>query len=236
MDALRLIGIVIVIVGFLVKWDTIATVVLAGIITGLVAKISFMDILDILGNAFITQRLATLFVLTLPVIGISERYGLKEKAMDFIQKTKNITAGKIISIYTVIRSLASVMSLRMNGHPQFVRPLIEPMASAAAIASYGKLKEKTADRIKGFTAAGDNYGNFFAQNCFMGSPGVLLIVSTLSEQGLDVNALQIVTMCAPITIIAIIVSIGHNALLDHSIKKEYGKVNGPKAIQDAQKG
>ncbi len=33
----------------------------------------------------ITQRTATLFVLTLPVIGILERYGLKDKAVDFIK-------------------------------------------------------------------------------------------------------------------------------------------------------
>ena len=236
MEILKLIGIVIVIVGFLIKWDTIATVVLAGIVTGLVAGMSFMDILDILGNSFITQRLATLFVLTLPVIGICERYGLKDKAMDFIQKARNITAGKIISIYTVIRSLASVMSLRINGHPQFVRPLIEPMASAAAVSLYGKLEDKTADKIKGFTAAGENYGNFFAQNCFMGSPGVLLIVSTLSEQGQDVKALQIVTMCVPIAVIAVLVSIGHNYLLDHSLKREHTKAGASETTLTKQKG
>ena len=62
-EILKLIGVVIVIVGFLIKWDTIATVVLAGIVTGFVSGMSLIEILDVLGSSFITQRTATLFVL-----------------------------------------------------------------------------------------------------------------------------------------------------------------------------
>ena len=229
MEILKLIGVVIVIVGFLIKWDTIATVVLAGIVTGIVSGMSFMEILDVLGSSFITQRTATLFVLTLPVIGICERYGLKDKAVDFIRKAKKITAGRIISIYMVIRSAAAVMSLQLGGHPQFIRPLIEPMANAAAVAEFGPLKEKTNDKIKGFAASAENYGNFFAQNCFMGAPGVLLIVSTLVEQGQEVTPPQIVMMSIPVAVAALIVSFAHYGLLDRSLKKEYVNVNSSKS-------
>ena len=52
------------------------------------------------------------------------------------------------------------------------------MAQACAIAKYGEVDEKTEDEIKGMAAGTENYGNFFAQNCFMGSSGTLLIVST----------------------------------------------------------
>ena len=72
---IRLIGVLIVVVGLILKFDTIATVVLAGIVTGLVGGMSIMDILTTLGNSFVSQRTATLFVLTLPAIGICERYG-----------------------------------------------------------------------------------------------------------------------------------------------------------------
>ena len=221
MEVFKLIGVVIVIVGFLIKWDTIATVVLSGIVTGLVAGMSLMEILDVLGTSFITQRTAALFVLTLPVIGICERYGLKDKAVDFIRKTKKITAGKIISIYLVIRSAAAVMSLQLGGHPQFIRPLIEPMANAAAVSEFGKLKEKTIDKIKGYAASAENYGNFFAQNCFMGAPGVLLIVATLVEQGQEVTPQQIVMMSIPITVVALAVCFANYFLLDRRLKREY---------------
>ena len=77
-DAIKLIGIVIVIIGFALKFDTLATVVVAGIVTGLVGGMSIMDILSTLGAAFLTNRTATLFILTLPVIGICERMGLRD--------------------------------------------------------------------------------------------------------------------------------------------------------------
>ena len=75
MEILKLIGVLIVVVGFAVKLDTIATVVIAGIVTGLVAGMPLDQILTILGEKFLSNRLATMFVLTLPVIGLCERYG-----------------------------------------------------------------------------------------------------------------------------------------------------------------
>ena len=151
-----------------------------------------MEILEVLGNSFITQRLATLFVLTLPIIGISERYGLKEKAVDFIGGIKGATTGKVLSLYQSIRAAAAAFSVRLGGHPQFIRPLINPMAQAAAVAKFGEVDEKTVDGIKGASAASENYGNFFAQNVFMGASGTLLIVSTMAEQGYpEVTALNV---------------------------------------------
>ncbi|AEC01684.1 DUF969 domain-containing protein [Parasphaerochaeta coccoides] len=221
MEALKLIGVVIVIVGFILKRDTIATVVVAGVVTGLVAGMTVMDILNTLGRSFITQRTATLFVLTLPVIGISERYGLKDKAVDFIRGIKNATTGRIIALYQSIRTVAAAFSLRLGGHPQFVRPLINPMAQGAAVAKFGKIDEKTEDTIKGYSAAGENFGNFFAQNCFMGASGTLLIVSTLVEQGYEVNALQIATMSIPIAVVSVLVGWVHAILLDRKLAATY---------------
>jgi uncharacterized membrane protein len=226
-EILKLIGVLIVIVGFILKFDTIAVVVVAGIVTGFVAGMEPLNILEVLGSSFVSQRLATLFVLTLPVIGICERYGLKDKAVDFIRKTKQATSGSIISIYLVIRAVSAAFSVRLGGHPQFVRPLIEPMANAASVARYGELEEKTVDRIKGYSAAGDNLGNFMAQNCFMGASGTLLIVSTLTEQGQDVNALQIAMMSIPIAVLAVLVGIAHNWFFDRSLDSAYrGKKSG----------
>lgn len=221
MELLKLIGVLIVIIGFVMKKDTIATVVIAGIVTGLVAGMSFMDILTTLGKSFVTQRTATLFVLTLPVIGICERYGLKDKAVDLIRKAKNATSGMIISIYQIIRALAAAFSLRLGGHPQFVRPLINPMAQAAAVAKYGEVDEESEDKIKGYAAAGENFGNFFAQNCFMGASGTLLIVSTLSAQGIDVNALQIAMMSIPIAVVSVVVGVIHNYLFDRKLDSKF---------------
>ena len=110
-DAIKLVGIVIVIIGFALKFDTLATVVVAGIVTGLVGGMSIMDILSTLGAAFLTNRTATLFILTLPVIGICERMGLRDKAVDFIRGIKSATTGRLLSIWQVIRTIASALSV-----------------------------------------------------------------------------------------------------------------------------
>jgi uncharacterized membrane protein len=228
MEILKLIGVLIVVVGFILKFDTIAVVVVAGIVTGFVAGMSPVDILTVLGNSFVNQRLATLFVLTLPVIGICERYGLKDKAVDLIRKFSMATSGGIISIWLAIRSLSAAFSVRLGGHPQFIRPLIEPMANAASVARYGQLKESSIDKIKGYCAASENVGNFMAQNCFMGASGTLLIVTTLTEQGQNVNALQIAMMSIPIAVLAVLVGIAHNWLFDRSLDLVYGYKKGSK--------
>lgn len=225
MEALKLIGVLIVIVGFVLKLDTLAVVVVAGLATGLVAGMSPMAILDTLGSAFITNRTATLFVLTLPVIGLCERNGLKDKAVDFIMSLKNATTGMLISIYQAIRTVASAFSLRIGGHPQFVRPLINPMAQAAAIARFGEIDDKTEDEIKGMAAGAENYGNFFAQNCFMGSSGTLLIVSTLTEQGYEVSALQIAGQSVPIAVVSVVVGVVYALIRDRMMKARFAGAN-----------
>ncbi len=183
MEYLKLIGIVIIVVGFVLKRDTLAVVVVAGVVTGLVAGLSPLELLNLLGQSFTDQRVATLFVLTLPVVGICERYGLKQKAVDLIGSVKNATTGTVLSLYQLIRAVAIAFSVQLGGHPQFVRPLISPMAEGASEAKLGSLTEKQRDSIKGGAAAADNFGNFFAQNLFLGAPGVLLIVATMAEQG-----------------------------------------------------
>lgn len=218
MEILKLIGVVIVIIGFAIKFDTIATVVIAGLATGLVAGMTPMEIFDTLGKSFISNRTATLFVLTLPVIGVCERYGLKEKAIDFIRSIKNATTGRVILIYQAIRTLAAAFSVRLGGHPQFVRPVVVPMAEGAA-SKYGEVTPEVSDVIRGASAAAENYGNFYAQNCFMGASGTLLIVATLVEQGFDVSAVQIATWSIPIAVTSVLVGIVRNLMLDKKIEK-----------------
>lgn len=233
-DLLKLIGIVIVVIGFICKFDTLATVVVAGVVTGLVSGMSMMDILNTLGSAFVGNRTATLFVLTLPIIGICERMGLRDKAVDLIRMLKGATTGRLLSVWQVVRTAAAAFSLRIGGHPQFIRPLINPMAQAATVAKYGQVDEKTEDEIKGMAAATENFGNFFAQNCFMGASGTLLIVSTLNEifvaNGIasEVTADQIAVASIPIAVISVIVGTVYALWYDSKLKKKYGNKTGGK--------
>ena len=222
LDTLATVVVAGVITGLALKLDTLATVVVAGIITGLVSGMKPMEILTVLGNAFISQRISTLFVLALPVIGICERYGLKDKAVDLIKKIANATTGRILSLYLAIRVFAAATSLRIGGHIQFIRPLIHPMARGASVAKYKDIDEATEDDIKGLCAGVENFGNFFGQNCFLGASGTLLIVSTLTEQGINVDVLGVAMWSIPIAIASVVIGTVYFLLYDKKLEKSMG--------------
>ncbi|MBD3107172.1 DUF969 domain-containing protein [Bacillus sp. AGMB 02131] len=219
---MELLGVLIIIVGFALKLDTIAVVVSAGIATGLVAHMSVADILNTLGEAFVTNRVTCLFMITIPVIGLSERYGLKTKAVMLIKKASNLSTGILLSGYTFIREVTIGMGVTLGGHPQFVRPLVSPMAEGASVAKYGKkVEEKDIEKIKAYSAASDNIGNFFAQNVFMANAGVLLIATTLEGLGYSIDTLQVAKYSIPVAVIAFVLWTAQNILFDRKMKLKY---------------
>ncbi len=219
---IKLIGVLIIIVGFLLKLDTIAVILIAGISTGLVAGIDFMDILSTLGAAFVKTRYMTLFLLTLSVVGILERNGLKERAAKCISSMQSITSGKVLSIYMVIRTVAAAFSVRLGGHVQFIRPLIHPMAQGAAESRGGALTKDSNDKLKGVACAVENYGNFFGQNVFVASAGVLLVVGTLQELGIVVTPYDVSKSAIPVAFISVFLSAIQNYLVDRGLKGSKG--------------
>lgn len=226
MEWIKLIGIIIIVLGFLLKMDTIATVVIAGLVTALVSGISLTEFLTLLGEAFVSQRFVTLFLLTLPMIGLSETFGLKEQAVRLIQGIKGLSSGGLLTVYQLIREVAGFFSIRLGGHPQFVRPLIYPMAEAAAqVEEDQHLSAELVEQIKARSAAADNYGNFFAQNTFAGSAGIQLISATLVDLGLNGNQSTLAIASVPIAVCALILGAFFNWRFDQKIKKEAQKGN-----------
>lgn len=223
MEWIKLIGILVILVGFLLKLDTIAVVLIAGLATALVSGIDFTDFLSMLGKAFVDNRLVTLFLLTLPMVGISERFGLKQQAVVLIEKIKGLTPGKFLSLYLFIRELAGFFSIRIQGHTQFIRPIVNPMAQAAAENKYGELEEADQEKIKARSAANENYGNFFAQNTFVAASGVLLITGTLKSLGYDVAASAIALASIPIALIVLVIATLSNLAFDRKMSKKYGE-------------
>ena len=218
-----LIGIVIIVVGFTLKLDVLAVVLTAGIATGIAAKMDFFEILGIIGKAFVDNRLMSVFLVSLPVIAVLERYGLRERSATLIEKLKNATAGRILGLYMVIRSIASALSIRIGGHVQFIRPLIYPMAEAAAKShKEQELTEKETEELKSLSAAIENYGNFFAQNIFIGASGLLLIQTTLQENGYNVSLKQLALFSIPMGIITIILSFIQVYIYDKKITANKG--------------
>lgn len=225
MEYLKLIGIVIIIIGFICKFDVFAVVLVSGLVTGLVSGLNIVEILAIIGEAFVKQRVMSIFLIMFPVLAMIERYGLKERASELIGNIKQATAGKILSIYMVIRSIAAALNIRVGGHVQFVRPLILPMTQAAGETAKGSaLSEEQDCEIKAQSAAVENFGNFFAQNCFPAASGVLLIQGTLASLGYSEVTLGSIALASiPVAFITVVLTLIQVLLYDRKLKKEGGK-------------
>ncbi|MFL6205962.1 MAG: 5-oxoproline transporter, DUF969 family subunit [Acidimicrobiales bacterium] len=216
-----LLGVAVIVVGFLLKIDAIAVVIIAAAVTALVYGASFGDFLEVIGQSFVDNRTVSFFILTLPMIALSERFGLKEQAVNLIRRMRNVTAPRFLFLYTIIRQLCGVFGIRISGMVQFVRPIVQPMSSAAA-GEAGLLSEKNDELIKAEAAKAENVGNFFGQNGFVAASGVLLIVGTLEGLGYDVQPDQVVVASLPIIFVATFFSFLNSRALASRLKAGAG--------------
>lgn len=216
-----LIGIIIVVLGFALRFNPLLVVTVAGVATGLAGHLSIYKILTVFGEAFVKNRYLSLFILTLPVIGLLERSGLKEQSQILISKIKAATCGRILLLYLFIREATAALGLTsFGGHAQMVRPLVSPMAEAAAENKYGKLPEKTRNKIKSFAASADNVGVFFGEDIFIAFGAVLLMKGFYDQNGIHLDPIHIALWGIPTAISAFIIHSIRLVLLDKKIKKE----------------
>lgn len=129
-----LLGVLVVLLGFLLRFNPILVVISAGITSAFAAKFPPLLILEALGDGFLkTRTLPVILLLPLSVIGLSERYGLKQQAQLFISKVKGATVGRMLVVYLFVRETSAALGLTsLGGHAQMVRPLVAPMAEALA--------------------------------------------------------------------------------------------------------
>ena len=204
-EYLPLVGILIVIVGFLFRLNPLAVVAAAALATGLAAGRGLVEVIAILGKAFNESRYVSIVWIALPVIGLLEHYGLRQQARRVISGFARATAGRLLIAYLLFRQLTAALGLNsIAGHPQTVRPLVAPMAEAAAERT-GPLGERTRERVKAMSAATDNVGNFFGEDIFIAIGSILLIVGFLDQNGIQVAPLQLAVWAIPTAIIAFLI-------------------------------
>lgn len=201
-----LVGVGMVVAGFALRLNPALVVVFSGLATGLIAGMSPVEVLALLGSAFIKNRYLALLLLTLPVISLLERHGLREQARHLIQGLRGATAGRLMLAYLLFRQLLSAIGLHsLGGHPQTVRPLLAPMTEAAAEAQKPTLSATERERLRALAASTDNVGLFFGEDIFIAFGGVLLMQSFLADNGILVEPLQIALWGIPTAICAFLI-------------------------------
>ncbi|SDV46234.1 Uncharacterized membrane protein [Chitinasiproducens palmae] len=219
-----MIGVAVLIAGFLLRFNPMLVVAIAAVATGLAAPHTAVEVLAVIGTGFVkTRNLPLIILLPLAVIGLLERHGLRERAQAWIAGIRSATVGRLFIVYLFARELTAAVGLTgLGGHPQMVRPLLAPMAEGAAKTRYGDVPEALRERLRAFAAATDNVGLFFGEDIFVAFGAIVLMVTFLHEAGIDVAPLHVAVWGIPTAICAFLIHGFRMWRLDRRLDREFG--------------
>ena len=215
-----LLGVAAVVLGFALRANPAATVVVAALVSGVAAGLNVPDLLALLGKSFVANRTLLLFVLTLPTIGLLEQAGLRERAQALVRRFRQLTFARLLIAYLMLRQLLSMLGLLdLAGHAQTVRPLLAPMAEAAAGEIDPQLDAQQREDIKALAAATDNIGRFFGEDVFLAFGAVLLIQAFFAERGIALDPRTIALWALPTALAAFAIHALRIALYQRKLRR-----------------
>ena len=213
-----LLGIAIVVIGFALRFNPLLVVVGAALATGVLAGLDLVAVIEALGKAFNDNRYISVTWIILPVIGLLERYGLQQRARTVIENLRGATMGKLLTVYLLFRQITAAIGMKdIGGHPQAVRPLVAPMAEAAAEKSHGALAAADREKVLAMSAATDNVGLFFGEDIFFAIASILLIQGVFESYGYPLTPLQLSVWAIPTAICAFIIHSWRIRALDRKL-------------------
>lgn len=226
MNYLVLLGVLVVIVGFALKLDSILIIAVASIVTAITGRMGIVEFLDVFGATFVGSRYMNVFLIVLLLTGTLERNGLKHAAAKLIGKFKGATPAHVLGVYSVLRGILGAFNVGLGGVAGFTRPVLMPMCQAAIETKGYKANEEHMDHVKGMAAGVENIAWFFTQVLFIGGSGGLLVKSAMESLGYNVELPQLAAVEIPVAIFAILFTIIYYNILDKRyMKKYYGEIN-----------
>ena len=204
---LTLLGVLVVVVGFALRLNPLLVVLAAGLVTGIASGMDVVEVIAAIGKAFNANRYMAVGWLVLPVVGVLERAGLRERAEHLVGSIRVATAGRVLLVYFVIRQIASALGMTsLGGHPQMVRPLIAPMTEASAERQLQRpLPAGVRFWLRAHAAAADNIGLFFGEDIFIAIGSILLMKGFLAQNGFDIEPLAFAVWAIPTAVLALLV-------------------------------
>lgn len=211
-------GIAIVVIGFALRFNPLVVVVAAALATGVLAGLDLAAVIAALGKAFNDNRYISVTWIILPVIGLLERYGLQQRARSVIAGLRGATMARLLIVYLAFRQITAALGMKdIGGHPQAVRPLVAPMAEAAAITSHGDLPADARDQVRAMAAATDNIGLFFGEDIFFAIASILLIQGVFESAGYPLTPLELSVWAIPTAICAFAIHSWRISALDRRL-------------------
>lgn len=215
---LLLAGIAVIAGGFLLRFNPLLVILASAAVTGLAAGLDPLRVLSTFGKAFNDTRYVTAIYMVLPVIGLLERRGLQARARALVARLRGATAGRLLIGYLLFRQVTAALGLTSVGGPaQTVRPLVAPMAEAAAEAQTGG--DADSERVKAMAAATDNVGLFFGEDIFIAIGSILLMKGVLEGYGIAIEPFALSVWAIPTAIAAFAIHGLRLMLLDRRLAR-----------------
>ena len=212
-------GILIIVAGFLLRFNPLRVVLLSALATGLAAGMDPVALLSAFGKAFNDSRYVTVIYMVLPVIALLERHGLQERARELVAALKGATTGRLLLAYLLLRQISAALGMvSIAGHAQTVRPLVAPMAEAAAEQQTGDPARN--EDVAAMAAATDNVGLCFGEDIFIAIGSILLMKGVLEGYGIVIEPLHLSVWAIPTAIAAFLIHGARLLLLDRRLKSK----------------
>ncbi len=231
-----LIGVAVIIAGFVLRFNPMLVVIVTAVVTAAAAHFPVEQILAAIGTGFIkTRNLPLILLLPLSVIGLLERHGLRQHAQRWIGGIRSATAGRLLIVYLGARQLTAAVGLTsLGGHPQMVRPLLAPMVEGAAQTRYGNLPDKVRYKLRAYAAATDNVGLFFGEDIFVAFGAIVLMTTLLREAGIDLEPIHVALWGIPTATCAFAIHAFRLWRLDRMLDKEMAAASpvAPSAVAE----
>ncbi len=197
-----------------IRPNALFIVLLVILLAGVAGGLGLTGTIEKLGRSFNDSRYISVTWVVLPVIGLLERYGLKERAAAIILGLKGATTGRILVAYLGFRQVTAALGLvSIAGQAQTVRPIVAPMAEAASHHE----DDSTREEVRAMAAATDNIGVFFGEDIFLAISSILLIRAFLAENGIDLEPIQLSVWAIPTAIAAFLIHGTRLLLIDRRL-------------------
>jgi uncharacterized membrane protein len=217
---LILLGVAVIVVGFAIRLNPLLVVVLAALTSGWFAGLSPLQVIAAFGKAFNDNRFVSTAYLVLPLVGVLERAGLRERAAKIITGLRGVSVGRLLIGYMVFRQATTAVGLMpIAGQPQTIRPLVAPMAEAAAEVRDGPLEPETRYAIRAMAAATDNVAVFFSEDIFVAMGSVLLMVGFLTSSKIVLDPIHLSLWAIPTALASFAIHATRLVLFDRRLAR-----------------
>ncbi|HUK62960.1 MAG TPA: DUF969 domain-containing protein [Dongiaceae bacterium] len=228
---MALLGIVVLVVGFVLRANPLLIVLAAALVSGVAAAWApgaspstlghaAVTTLASFGKAFNASRYVSVVWLVLAAIGTLERLGLQERARTWIAGVRAASVGRLLGVYFVLRQITAAFGLTsLGGQAQMVRPLIAPMAEGAAESHLGPLPDPVRYEIRAHAAAADNVALFFGEDIFVAIASILLIKGFLEQNGIVVEPFDLSRWAIPTAVATLVIHGARLARLDRRLRR-----------------